>query len=161
MCFFDAAHWGAHEHEKKNSMLHYTSPIESLLKQLGALRPSSMACPPNIWAGLFARYREELAVLKVRGYVGGVGGGEFDARALQRTAALLGGRMTNMATGGAPTLAKHLRFAKALCRHACSTQGKGATFVESCAFTHPHLFLSTCPRAPPSTLAPANCTHRR
>jgi acyl-CoA synthetase (AMP-forming)/AMP-acid ligase II len=137
-CFFDAKHWSAHETEKKDGMLRYSSPIESLLVQLSALRPSSMACPPNIWAGLYSRYLVELAVLRARGEaavatttVQTSSGGEWNTRALKKTAALLGGRMKNMATGGAPTPAHHIRFAKALCQYACFSQGQGATFVES------------------------------
>ena len=32
----------------------YKSPIRSLFQQVAPLRPTSMACPPNIWSGLYA-----------------------------------------------------------------------------------------------------------
>ena len=33
-------------------MIEYASPITGLFVQIERVRPTSMACPPNIWAGL-------------------------------------------------------------------------------------------------------------
>ena len=52
LCFYAAHHWTAHESSKKAQMLNYASPVVSLFEQVAEVAPTSMACPPNIWAGL-------------------------------------------------------------------------------------------------------------
>jgi long-subunit acyl-CoA synthetase (AMP-forming) len=59
--FYASSNWEAHEKDKKKGMIQYVSPIHGLFSQIRALRPGSMACPPNIWAGLYRLYTEHRA----------------------------------------------------------------------------------------------------
>lgn len=113
LCYYAAANWEAHEKDKKDAMLAYTSPIDGLFRQVRSLRPTNIACPPNIWAGLHQRWK----TLR--------GAGTAEAAALAEIAALFGGRAQALATGGSPTSGDLLEFARALCRKA------GAAFTES------------------------------
>jgi long-subunit acyl-CoA synthetase (AMP-forming) len=49
-------------------MIEYSSPIDGLFAQVQSVRPTSMACPPNIWAGLHQKYVAELAKASSAGY---------------------------------------------------------------------------------------------
>ena len=78
--------------------------------QVQAVQPTSMACPPNIWGGLYDKYRAKLAAASAN---------EPDYAA-HRTArrdvvSLFGGRIQNLVTGGAPTPPAHMAFARELC----------------------------------------------
>ena len=101
-CFYAAHHWEAHEQDKKDAMIEYSSPVQGLLKQVQALRPTSMACPPNIWSGLRA--------------LADASGGSRKPQGLECVARLFGGRLTSFATGGAPTPSLDRQFALDLCQ---------------------------------------------
>mmetsp|Transcript_163666 Transcript_163666/g.524841 ORF Transcript_163666/g.524841 Transcript_163666/m.524841 type:complete len:1938 (+) Transcript_163666:50-5863(+) len=113
MCYFAAASWEAHEQDKKAAMIEYSSPIDGLFRQVRAIRPTNMACPPNIWAGLQQRWKKLCS------------GGMAESAALEEVAGLFGGRMKSLATGGSPTPRDVMVFAQALCRQA------GAAFSDS------------------------------
>jgi long-subunit acyl-CoA synthetase (AMP-forming) len=128
-CYFSTEHWTAHEQDKKDSMIEYASPVAQLFAQIQLLRPTSMACPPNVWMGL-----HEAALSATS-----IGGGhsarhrqhetrqELLPAAAQWAATQFGGRMKNLATGGAPTPPELLEFAQRVAR---AIPG-GATLVNS------------------------------
>eukprot|EP00927_Polykrikos_kofoidii_P048997 TRINITY_DN43149_c0_g1_i1.p1 TRINITY_DN43149_c0_g1~~TRINITY_DN43149_c0_g1_i1.p1 ORF type:complete len:2028 (+),score=334.88 TRINITY_DN43149_c0_g1_i1:78-6161(+) len=128
LCYFAAANWEAHEKDKKAGMIEYSSSIDELFRQVAALRPTNMACPPNIWAGLNDWYEAERFRRKDATAAPTVGGScsrDDDVAALDAVVSLFGGRLKTAATGGSPTPASVLAFAKRLCSRA------SATFVES------------------------------
>lgn len=125
-CYFAASNWNAHEKDKKDSMLSYTSPIDELFRQIQSVQPSSMALPPNIWAGLFQH------AVAHHGYPEASDIDTFDeaiaetARSAAAQVALkFGGKVRHLATGGAPTPPHHLHFAESVARAA------GASFSNS------------------------------
>jgi long-subunit acyl-CoA synthetase (AMP-forming) len=108
-------------------MIEYSSPIDGLFAQVQAVQPTSMACPPNIWGGLY----EKFLVAKERLASVGVYDDEYQ---LQRAAQLevgqlFGERIKHLATGGAPTPSNHLEFARELCheKEASLVNSYGAT----------------------------------
>eukprot|EP01047_Picozoa_sp_COSAG01_P022500 COSAG01_NODE_1338_length_10666_cov_79.971231_2_plen_578_part_00 len=125
-CHFAASNWGAHEQDKKDSMISYVSPIDDLFRQVRSAQPSSMALPPNIWAGLFQHavahcgYPAETDLDMLDESV--VTAAESAAAQIAKC---FGGKMLHLATGGAPTPPYHLQFAKLVARTA------GATLVNS------------------------------
>jgi len=110
---FGAENWEWRETDKSTAA--GTSPVDHLFKQVAALRPNSMSCPPNVWAGLHGCYRDGLA------------SGLQQEEALSRVAARFGSphRVTHLSTGGAPTPQEDMLFARRLCRH------MGCGFVNS------------------------------
>jgi long-subunit acyl-CoA synthetase (AMP-forming) len=113
LCYFAASNWEAHETEKKDHMLEYSSPIDGLFQQVSSVRPTNMACPPNIWAGLHDKYRTLVSQ------------GMAEKEALQKVASLFGGHTKSLATGGAPTSLETMEFVQKLCRRL------NASFVDS------------------------------
>eukprot|EP01065_Artemidia_motanka_P022221 TRINITY_DN26448_c0_g1_i1.p1 TRINITY_DN26448_c0_g1~~TRINITY_DN26448_c0_g1_i1.p1 ORF type:complete len:1952 (+),score=493.74 TRINITY_DN26448_c0_g1_i1:218-5857(+) len=112
-CHFSALHWEDHERGgKKDAMIEYSSPVDGLFQQVRRLRPTSMACPPNIWGGLYEKFQAMSTKMPERD-------------ALLHVAAMFGGRAKALATGGAPTPPAHMEFAQRLCR--CV----GASLVDS------------------------------
>ena len=103
--YYSTDNWEAHEKDKKDSMIEYASPTAQLMAQIQPLRPTSMACPPNIWAGLL-----DAALTAVS-----IGQGttsvhrqhetrtELHSAAAQWAGSQFGDRMKNLATGGSPT----------------------------------------------------------
>ena len=90
-----------------DAMIQYTSPIEGLFAQISAARPTSISCPPNIWAGLYAKFVSMRNSLIEEGQ-------SFEASthaARQHIIDMFGGKLNNVATGGAPTPQLHLDFA--------------------------------------------------
>ncbi|KNC49765.1 ACS4 protein [Thecamonas trahens ATCC 50062] len=96
---YGASNWREHETAKKDKMLvpsgRTTNNVEALFELVAALKPSAMACPPRIWAGLHAVW---VAI--------GSAAGSRDAADLH-IQSLFGPRIAFLATGGAPT-APHL-----------------------------------------------------
>ena len=120
-CFYAAENWSAHEHEKKGGMVQYASPVLGLFKQVRALQALNMALPPNIWSGL-----HELFLARVRQLVReGHGQIDADAKALAAVGAMFGAQMKALVTGGAPTPAPVMAFARGLCF------SRGISFSES------------------------------
>lgn len=112
-CQFGAENWEWRETDKSTAA--GTSPVDHLFNQVAALRPNSMSCPPNIWAGLHDCYRAGLA------------SGLEEEAALSSVAGRFGRphRVTHLSTGGAPTPQDDLLFARRLCHH------MGCGFVNS------------------------------
>eukprot|EP01060_Flectonema_neradi_P006437 TRINITY_DN1434_c0_g1_i4.p1 TRINITY_DN1434_c0_g1~~TRINITY_DN1434_c0_g1_i4.p1 ORF type:complete len:1544 (+),score=254.47 TRINITY_DN1434_c0_g1_i4:210-4634(+) len=104
-CYYPAHHWSAHEQDKKDSMLEYSSPVAELFQQVSDVDPTSMACPPNIWAGL----RE----LKESTYP--------DMSLLEYSRVMFGRRIAYLATGGSPTPCIDYHFAEEFCRAATAS----------------------------------------
>jgi len=102
-CQFGAENWEWRERNKTDSP--GLSAVDLLFEQIRRLKPTSMSCPPNIWAGLHEIYRRTGNLLEV--------------------ARLLGPNIQTMVTGGAPTPSSDVEFAKVLCR--CC----GAAFSDS------------------------------
>eukprot|EP00933_Yihiella_yeosuensis_P030246 TRINITY_DN23913_c0_g1_i1.p1 TRINITY_DN23913_c0_g1~~TRINITY_DN23913_c0_g1_i1.p1 ORF type:complete len:968 (-),score=206.74 TRINITY_DN23913_c0_g1_i1:338-3082(-) len=113
LCYFAAANWEAHEKEKKDAMLDYSSPVDALFAQVSALQPTNMACPPNIWGGLEEKFQ---AACKA---------GCSRVEAFTKVASAFGGRVKTLATGGSPTPPALRSFAERLASSA------GATLVDS------------------------------
>eukprot|EP01064_Diplonema_japonicum_P022536 TRINITY_DN3246_c3_g1_i1.p1 TRINITY_DN3246_c3_g1~~TRINITY_DN3246_c3_g1_i1.p1 ORF type:complete len:1703 (+),score=316.86 TRINITY_DN3246_c3_g1_i1:64-5109(+) len=101
-CFYAAHHWLAHEHDKKDKVLEYSSPVTELFQQVRDVEPTSMSCPPNIWGGLFDTHKDSSLSLE-----------EFGT-------SIFGPRIASLATGGSPTPGKHLEFAFELARKLCA-----------------------------------------
>ena len=70
-----------------------------------------MSCPPNIWAGLYDKY---LACRDLHRSQGATDD-EASRAGRQHVIELFGGRITAVATGGAPTPRLHLEFAAEVC----------------------------------------------
>ena len=89
LCFFDAAQWAWREAGKEGGAGSSTaSAVGELFRQMRALRPTSVALPPNVWAVADRCFRPP-----ARRRVGG------------------------LASGGAPTPARDWAFAQKLARH--------------------------------------------
>lgn len=121
LCCFATSNWEAHEKSKKAAMIQYTSRIDSLFRQVQALRPTNMACPPNIWAGLFELWEARCTARRSNFPEAEA----VEEAALDDVAGLFGGRIAGLATGGAPTPKRHLDFATELAHRI------GASFVDS------------------------------
>ena len=109
---FGAEQWEWREKDKETNPT--ASPVAALFQAVASVRPTSMSCPPNIWAGLHGMYRYQLRLH----------GGNNDVlsqrHALDTLVAVTMGvpsRMNVMATGGAPTPKTDYDFAKIFCRH--------------------------------------------
>lgn len=110
-------------------MIEYASPTTQLFAQIQALRPTSMACPPNIWAGL---HEAALSAASIGGSRSAAHRqhetrDELLPAAAKWAASQFGDRMKNLATGGAPTPPELLIFAQKVAR---SIPG-GASLVDS------------------------------
>ena len=110
------AHYGADnwlEHQrggKKGGLLTEgaagsSNGVEALVEDLAALRPSALALPPRIWAGLRWLWADVHASTATGGGGGGGGDGWGSARDILRASGslggALGGRVGAIATGGA------------------------------------------------------------
>eukprot|EP01061_Rhynchopus_euleeides_P041694 TRINITY_DN72923_c0_g1_i1.p1 TRINITY_DN72923_c0_g1~~TRINITY_DN72923_c0_g1_i1.p1 ORF type:complete len:631 (+),score=215.48 TRINITY_DN72923_c0_g1_i1:172-1893(+) len=137
LCFYAAHHWSAHETSKKALMLNYSSPVTELFDQVSDVSPTSMACPPNIWAGLHEKY-----CVQYRPDEEEPGSASDSPKScvtvtrldkaihtftyIRRFAkAVFGPRIETLATGGSPTPRHLLEFATALGR------AMNASFVDS------------------------------
>jgi hypothetical protein len=92
-----------------DAMIQYSSPVEGLFAQIKSVRPTSMSCPPNIWAGLY-----DIAINHAQN-LHATEGVEMDKALFagrQRVIQMFGGRMKGAVTGGAPTPKHHLEFAQ-------------------------------------------------
>ena len=74
--------------------------MEGLFRQVARLQPTAMACPPNIWNGLYHLYREELKQAERSGKDKSAA----EESAKTAIAAMLGPRIKFLVTGGAPTV---------------------------------------------------------
>ena len=92
-CQFGAENWEWREINKETAP--GLSAVDLLFEQVRRLKPTSMACPPNIWAGLHQICRQN------------------DMATVRK---LLGPKMKSMVTGGAPTPASDAAFARRLSR---------------------------------------------
>ncbi len=139
---FGAEQWEWREKDKESQP--GASPVEMLFRQIAALRPTSMSLPPNIWAGLHGMFRDARRRL-ASGLVAAVATGQkqpdpqqpdqqpsaadaLDKAALDQVVQVAFGipcRVASLATGGAPTPAPDMAFARRLCRHV------GASVVNS------------------------------
>jgi len=132
LAHFDAAQWAWREGGKEARA--GVSPVAELFAQVKALRPTSMALPPNIWAGLHGLFRA--AVTARRGTAAAtvaateatkeVEAAEameaLEAAALDDVASVCFGppslrRLTALATGGAPTPTGDWAFATRFAAH--------------------------------------------
>jgi long-subunit acyl-CoA synthetase (AMP-forming) len=96
--FFEASSWLDHERLKKSKALNVGAldstdfnNVDTLLRQLQDVEVSAMSCPPNILTGVYRMYMQWL------------GSGLTELQACERVRRLFGNRLTNIATGGAPT----------------------------------------------------------
>ena len=92
-----------------DAMIQYSSPVEGLFAQIKSVRPTSMSCPPNIWAGLY-----DIAIDHAQS-LHATEGVEMDKALVagrQHVIQMFGGRMKGAVTGGAPTPKHHLEFAQ-------------------------------------------------
>lgn len=108
-CQFGAENWEWRENNKTDAP--GLSAVDLLFEQIRRLKPTSMSCPPNIWAGLHQICRTKSVGPVVNG--------------MDAVAELLGPRIQTMVTGGAPTPESDKTFARRLCRHI------GASFSDS------------------------------
>jgi long-subunit acyl-CoA synthetase (AMP-forming) len=86
--------------------------IVCLFRQVQCLQPTAMACPPNIWNGLYLLYRLYLEETSSDPHDAGNGGqgngqntleGGRQKQALLRISSLFGPRIKFLVTGGGPT----------------------------------------------------------
>jgi long-subunit acyl-CoA synthetase (AMP-forming) len=82
------------------------------MAQVGALKATSMACPPNIWAGLYDDFVEDRASMARKA---GVPVDAVHDAGLKKVADRMGGKMKSLATGGAATPQNLLNFAASVC----------------------------------------------
>ena len=80
--------------------------------QVGMLKATSMACPPNIWAGLHDEFLEDRAAMASKA---GVPVDAVHGAALRRVLDRMGGKMKSLATGGAATPLNLIDFAESVC----------------------------------------------
>jgi long-subunit acyl-CoA synthetase (AMP-forming) len=120
-CFYGEENWLGHQDAKKkiegvaaDGASRGSNNVEPLLLHFAALRPTALALPPQIWAGL--KYLKEEAAKEAVGGGGGGGGGDIVGAPLEaaRREALqllwtkktlfdaFGGRVRSAASGGAP-----------------------------------------------------------
>ena len=94
-----AANWSSHEVSKKAQLVHDSASGEdlgTLLAQVGQLRPTAIACPPNIWAGLQRLAQDPHSV-------------DYQRRC-RAIAQAFGGRVAFTITGGAPISESTFQF---------------------------------------------------
>ena len=115
LCFYAAHHWSAHETSKKSQMISYTSPVKELFNQVSDVNPTSMACPPNIWSGLYEAYSAQYSPLEEDSGSGSESphsvaslGGRVpmgpDSRYMKSFCkSVFGENIQTLATGGSPT----------------------------------------------------------
>mmetsp|Transcript_30395 Transcript_30395/g.91143 ORF Transcript_30395/g.91143 Transcript_30395/m.91143 type:complete len:1957 (+) Transcript_30395:98-5968(+) len=120
---FGADQWGWREGGKDIGA--GQSPVTALFKQVAVLRPTSMAMPPNIWAGLHELYCKNVAT------------GASEEAALARVCQLFGEpcRLKVAATGGAPTPPHDWAFAQRLVRAIGATVSDSYGATEAGAIT--------------------------
>jgi hypothetical protein len=135
---FGADNWEWRERDKETGAAGWTAmdAALSLFRQVAALRPTSMAMPPNLWSVLHQCYRARLVQLQ-RSAATAAAVGTWKSRfataiaapdaalsyaALESVLSMFGGggngnkrRIKTVATGGAPTPAADLDFAHRLC----------------------------------------------
>ena len=126
-CFFGEQNWAAHEKDKKDSMVQYASPITGLFNQVQSLRPTNMACPPNIWAGLHEAALSAVSGSRSAAHRQHETREELLPAAAQWAASKFGNRMQQLATGGAPTPPDLFKFAHEVARRIPGT----CTLVDS------------------------------
>eukprot|EP00051_Salpingoeca_urceolata_P015131 m.193977 g.193977 ORF g.193977 m.193977 type:complete len:583 (+) comp18299_c0_seq4:4117-5865(+) len=118
-CFYGASNWISHETDKKETMLRASTNTDNnvlpLFKQIAALAPVGLACPPRIWSGLLAWYKSQLAQ----------GQAEQDVR--RQLDSMFGQRITSLFTGGAPTSAEVVRWVRSCFPHVEFHDSYGAT----------------------------------
>jgi long-subunit acyl-CoA synthetase (AMP-forming) len=61
---YSPSNWLDHETTKKSESVQSSglgsNDVEGLFRQVQRLQPTAMACPPNIWNGLYHLYHEEI-----------------------------------------------------------------------------------------------------
>ena len=95
------ANWSSHEKSKKAQLVHDSASTEdlgTLLAQVHCLKPTAIACPPNIWSGL-----QRLAL------VDGQDSPAYHQRC-RAIAASFGDRVAFTITGGAPIAESTFQF---------------------------------------------------
>ena len=145
--YYAPRHWIDHERSKKAASLSAAAEpagggagryhdVVALFEQVRRLQPTAMACPPNIWTGLYHLYLDkaaaEAAATAAAAIACGSSGEGDDGHAASESArrevaAMFGSRVKFLVTGGAPTPAPVLSFAASLFPKAKFADSYGAT----------------------------------
>jgi len=115
---YSPSNWLDHEQTKKVESVQSSgtgsNDVEGLFRQVQRLEPTAMACPPNIWNGLYYLYQQWART-------------DGADKVREAIAAMFGPRIKFLVTGGGPTAAEVVSFAKDLFPQATFADSYGTT----------------------------------